>query len=563
MFENNAKGWYGSYSITGRNLVQRFALILKKDEILSGNLKKAFYGDYFTTDENKLDEDNNIKKNNKIDIFSVEYDKLKEEKNKIKTEENMVKNANLCTHYILAEKDRYKFHQNHHKEIERNIRLINRKNVNNLVSYHPKMDFIWKKTITGPKWNLLKGRSLNNTEDNFYKNNLNDKTKTKGKKNFIFSEKFNDINAINMNKQTRRGTLPVSYDCRIRYDVQFIPKIGLNETTDNKFPNNVNKKNKKIKKNKFSKTLDKIDNFNNIKKEKQQKYLKTYNNNFHKNHSPKLFEQNNEADKKYRINTSNTKSSLGSNLKGNKLINKKNHLLAPLDKDTFNKTIDFSKILPRSMNVFVQKKADISTPPFSNPSYKYTEPRCISMVSYSKNMRDKITKKKKFIGIDPQIFLDPNKVLNFVNNHKKVSAPKFDIMSGRIQNEGPLPAYMINVCDRRSIETMTDKGLKMNNYSNSNFHSANFSMFKPKKSFNKVINLTIMKNDNEKIDEELKNINEEVFGNKKLKKLIETYAKDDKDKSLNPINFDVISLKSYKRERKKHKNDYYPLNYKY
>ena len=289
MFENNAKGWYGSYSITGRNLVQRFALILKKDEILSGNLKKAFYGDYFTTDENKLDEDNNIKKN-KIDIFSVEYDKLKEEKNKIKTEENLVKNANLCTHYILAEKDRYKFHQNHHKEIERNIRLINRKNVNNLVSYHPKMDFIWKKTITGPKWNLLKGRSLNNTEDNFYKNNLNDKTKTKGKKNFIFSEKFNDINAINMNKQTRRGTLPVSYDCRIRYDVQFIPKIGLNETTDNKFPNNVNKKNKKIKKNKFSKTLDKIDNFNNIKKEKQQKYLKTYNNNFHKNHSPKLFE---------------------------------------------------------------------------------------------------------------------------------------------------------------------------------------------------------------------------------------------------------------------------------
>ena len=44
----------------------------------------------------------------------------------------MVKNANLCTHIILAEKDQYKFHQNHHKELERNIRLIGRKNVNNL-----------------------------------------------------------------------------------------------------------------------------------------------------------------------------------------------------------------------------------------------------------------------------------------------------------------------------------------------------------------------------------------------------------------------------------------------
>ena len=180
------------------------------------------------------------------------------------------------------------------------------------------------------------------------------------------------------------------------------------------------------------------------------------------------------------------------------------------------------------------------------------------MVSYSKNIRDQIIP-KKFVGIDPQIFLEPNKVLDMVNNHKKVSVPNFDIMSGRKKNDGPLPAYMINVWDRRSIETMTDKGLKMNNYSNSNFHSENYSMFKPKKSFNKMINLTIMKNDNEKIDEELKNINEEIFGNKKLKKLIETYAKDENDYTNNQINFDVISLKSYKRERKKNKN--LPLNF--
>ena len=106
---------------------------------------------------------------------------------------------------------------------------------------------------------------------------------------------------------------------------------------------------------------------------------------------------------------------------------------------------------------------------------------------------------------------------------------------------------------------MTDKGLKMNNYSNSNFHRESYSTFKPKKSYNKMINYTIMKNDNEKIDEELKNINEEVFGNKKLKKLIETYAKDENDYTNNQINFDVISLKSYKRERKKNKN--LPLNF--
>ena len=158
MFENNAKGWYGSYSVIGRNLVQRFALILKKDEILSGNLKKAFYGDYFTTEENQLDDEIENKKK-KIDIFSEEYDKLKEEKLKKENEEKMIKNANLCTHLCLAEKERYKFHQQHHKELDRNLRLIKRKDIKNLVSYHPRLDFIWKRTLTGPKWKLLKGRN--------------------------------------------------------------------------------------------------------------------------------------------------------------------------------------------------------------------------------------------------------------------------------------------------------------------------------------------------------------------------------------------------------------------
>ena len=97
MFENNNKGWYGSYSVIGRNLVQRFALILKKDEIISGNTKKNFYGDYFDTDDTKTIEEDKNKNKNKVDIFSTEYDKLKEEKLRIKNEENLIKNANLCS----------------------------------------------------------------------------------------------------------------------------------------------------------------------------------------------------------------------------------------------------------------------------------------------------------------------------------------------------------------------------------------------------------------------------------------------------------------------------------
>ena len=554
MFENNAKGWYGSYSVIGRNLVQRFTLILKKDEILSGNLKKAYFGDYFTKDDTKIEEENNNKKNNKIDIFSPEYDILKEEKMNIKKRENMVQNANLCAHLLLAEKERYKFHQYHHKNEERNLRLIRKRDNKNLVSYHPKMDFIWKKTITGPKWKLLKGRDFLQTDtNNFQKANSNEKPK--GKNNFNLSLKYDNYNSIPMNKQTQRGDLPLSYDSRIRFDVPFIPDDNIKEKKNDKL-SNINIKNKRNDKNKkILKTFDKIRN-KNISLNEKPKYLKTYSNNFNINDSQKI-----SVNSKLRNNSSYRKGR-HSHITNLKNCNKNNLIKSTLDKDTFNKTIDFSKTLPRTLNLFSQKKVDQSIPSFSSPNYKLTEPRSISMVSYSKNIRDKIIP-KKFIGIDPQIFLEPNKVLDLVNNHKKVSVPNFDIMSGRNQREGPLPAYMINLWDRRSIETMTDKGLKMNNYSNSNFHRDSYSMFKPKKSYNKMINYTIMKNDNEKIDEELKNINEEVFGNKKLKKLIETYAKDDRDNISNKINFDLISLKSYKRERKKNQRKNFPLNYRF
>ena len=554
MFENNAKGWYGSYSVIGRNLVQRFALILKKDEILSGNIKKNFYGDYFTTiEDTNIQEEENSKNNKSIDIFSDEYDKMKEEQIKIQNEVNMVKNANLCAPLCLAEKERYKFHQHHHKEVDRNLR---KKNIN-FISYHPKMDFIWKKIITGPKWKFLKGRDLINIDNNSSKknNNNNNKGKNKQKRNSVTFLTDYTFKSIPMNKQTKRGILPVNYDSRIRTDVPFLQKNFMLEKNSklSKSKNNTRSKSKNKTHYIASNTLNKLEVLK-TSSNNNRKNIKTYYNTFRK--PVKLL----DIDKKFNLFVK--KSSQNNIFKKTCHSSTKDMLVKKLDKDTFNRTIDFSKILPRNNNVFVLKKVDDTVPPFSNPSYKLTEPRCISMVSYSKNVRDEIIP-KKFEGIDPQLFLEPSKYIDFVNNHKKVSVPNFDIMSGRNQNKGPLPAYMINLWDRRAIETMTDKGLKMNNYANSTYHTGNFSIFTPKKSFNKMINLTIMKNDNDKIEEELKNINEEVFGNKKLKKLIQTYAKDGKDYSKEQIKFDVISLKSFQKERKKHKKINYPLDYQF
>ena len=89
MLENETKGWHGNYSVIGRNIVERFQLILRKDEIISGKLKKVVVKDFFDVKENEeRKKEKNKKKNKKkeIDIFSESYDKKKKRKNANKNE---------------------------------------------------------------------------------------------------------------------------------------------------------------------------------------------------------------------------------------------------------------------------------------------------------------------------------------------------------------------------------------------------------------------------------------------------------------------------------------------
>ena len=184
------------------------------------------------------------------------------------------------------------------------------------------------------------------------------------------------------------------------------------------------------------------------------------------------------------------------------------------------------------------------------------------MVSYSKKIKGR-SNPKKFIGVDPHLFYDADKVINKINNHKEVNAPNFNIMAGRNLDKGPLPSFMVKLCDRKSLETMTDKGLKMNNYANNDFH-INFSDFRPKKSFNKLVNYTLFKNDNEFVEKELKKINNEIFGELKFKKMIEKYSVDEsKNKDYSGTIIDGITLKAIKRSEIISRVRNKPLAYKY
>ena len=110
---------------------------------------------------------------------------------------------------------------------------------------------------------------------------------------------------------------------------------------------------------------------------------------------------------------------------------------------------------------------------------------------------------------------------------------------------------------------MTDKGLKMNNYANIDFHN-NYSAFHPKKSFNKLVNYTIFKNDKETVQEELKKINAEIFGDKKIVKLIEKYSADEsKNKEYAGSTIDGFTFKTIRRSELNIKENKKPLAYRF
>ena len=550
MLENDAKGWHGNYSVIGRNIVERFQLLLRKDEIISGKLKKIAVKDFFETEEK---EERKRNKNSKeLDIFSESFDKQKKEKLKKKNEEKKIKQADLCSSEPKYEfKERYKFHQSHHGDIKNKLMKIKENNINTIASYNPKMDLVWKKAKNGPFWKLIKGREIfNNINDNLYKeikekkeNSLNlKKNKSKNIKKFD-----------SMDKQTKRGIMPISYDLRIRTDKAFIPRNKMN----------LNNKNTNIKISISNIKTPKNKNIylNISENNKNKAYLNTYSNQFQFTKTQKILNTDFSRNKGNLINDKKNNIKV-LNLK--KKIEKNNLNFSPfkVGKNILLRTIDFSKTLPRDTNLFLIHNYNRTSQPLFNPSYKLIEPRSLTMVSYSKKTKNR-SNPKKFEGEDPQLFYEANKVINKINNHKEVNAPNFNIMAGRNLDNGPLPAFMVNLYDRKSLETITDKGLKMNNYANIDFQK-NYSTFNPKKSFNKLINYTVLKNDKEIVDEQLKKINKEIFGDNKLKKLIEKYSDDEnKNKDYNSARIDGITLKSIKNIEIHNKIKHKPLDYQF
>ena len=232
MFENKAKGWYGSYSKVGRDSAEKYPTIIFKDKILANQFKKYKIKDYFNT-EDDIDIDKTAEYGE--DIFSATYKRKNERKQKFK---------NVCA--LKTEKnmsDEYKYHQIHHKGLyDYNLIIKGQKKYQTNSSVNlPKDDLTKKRILTGPKWNILTGRQ--------------NKFKNKNLSNHDFYTSFDDKkkfqNIFDMFKNTKRGNLPISYDLRIRIEEPFHK------------PTKKNKRDKKIE--------DKISKTENIESQKDEK----------------------------------------------------------------------------------------------------------------------------------------------------------------------------------------------------------------------------------------------------------------------------------------------------
>ena len=216
------------------------------------------------------------------------------------------------------------------------------------------------------------------------------------------------------------------------------------------------------------------------------------------------------------------------------------------------KAPDFKKSLSRE-DLESIKNGHITFIPYIVPNDKYIRERPIMMVSYNLNKnKHKINKTKSshLKGINYTCYFDANKALENINNHTRINAPNFNLMSSRPIDDDPLPSYMKKIVGKNLDNGVSEFSLNMNNYKNRGFSSLKSSFF-PKQSYNKIINMSLLKS---------KIYLENIFGeyekklkrkNKMLDKVVrickQNYKHLIKERELNK--FDHVTMKGNENEK--------------
>jgi hypothetical protein len=180
---------------------------------------------------------------------------------------------------------------------------------------------------------------------------------------------------------------------------------------------------------------------------------------------------------------------------------------------------DFRKTMSREQldKVYGDKRTVI---PFSFPNFKWTRPRPIVLVKYDQtaHRRDvnNLRNLKNDNCYDPQNF-------DKISRYTRTRTFNIDRMAGRPEsNTDSLPCYMRNIYSRQSSEMITEKALKMNNFSEGKFNYTENS-FWPKKSFNYIINSNVL--NSAAVNDYLGVKKEKTEGNEDVNKFIQKSMK--------------------------------------
>ena len=546
MFENKQKGWHGCYSRIGKISVEQFTEIIKKDEIFKRLDKKIKVKDFFSPDKeiNKLDYIGDD-----IKVFQIYENELKGFSKDNNEQLQNLKNKNLNT-----ENNNKTQTQNIKKKKFNDMNIYqNKKKLKDIGSeptlgYNPKYDLIFAKTVWGSNWKKMKGRKYPKiTIDN---------------RDYLYNEKNSFLNGsgefkcrVNMDKNTQRGEFIDLKDIRIRSDKGYIN-------------NKKNRTKSKIKMKPFKNLKDLNDKSEEKKKSNFKKNLtsKISESDIPNYDSPIISSEHSTFKKENSSNKTKTLSFRYNNYKSTKNIKSKINILNNYNRykngrkqekslqPSFSEPKisgpDFKKNISRK---YLEKLRTLHQTTFLishfSPNYKAVTEKHGSNIKYIDEKHKNKSKKKLFIGIEPNFNYDANKDIDKYNNHKSTKVPNFKLMTSRYSKNGnnTLPCYMQNIFQRGSKENINEKMLELNMYCNKDLRSSKSTFF-PKKSFNNIINLNLInspifknKMKNDEIQEKIDMIKNELnFNHKDYEQLI-------KEGALH--RFDGVTYKSIPRQK--------------
>ena len=519
LIPNDKKGWYGCFSEIGRRAASQ-NLLLSKDS-LSSAITKTF-------EQNKEPKNKNLeifKKNNEInlDIFSIdEFDNINLDeiiKNPILKANNKAKTRKLNLFNQNSNSKKYYYNHLQRKKKEK----ILDKGVPPCTKYNPRYTSIFKRSASSPSWSRTKGRGelfeqkvdqhpfyiehksilktmagkafINMRKQKKFKlkkkYNSNDKNIFTLKKNMsaiitpINKMRKNDLSIINKNRKrpysgintrVRRKNYSLNLKTKLESNL-FDYKTELYNKSETKNINskmitykalNLNK-NETIEVDFDKSTVNKINNPSSNKSKSDKK---------------------NENSKNQTFTTEDSYDSY-KNVYKKKIKKKVNNIYDIIFTKEMIKAPDFNAMLSRES---LEKLRDDKIPVVSYllPNFSLIRERPLTMVTYDRKYHKINRNRNDSLKIDNTFYYDPNEVLTKIDNHMSVHPPNFKLMSSRPDDDDPLPSYMKQLYTRNGCYDITQLSLKLNNYKNRDFSKIHSSFF-PKKSFNKIVNLNLLR----------------------------------------------------------------------